>query len=147
MYKKVAKIVGRSTYKTLKILQKQIKANAASVTSSLGGGFHGHLGLVISASEYNNISGCHFAKPIHPGKLTIPDGSALHDAIRLDEEHIQQLNHFHKILTVEYTLKSQIIGALDSTYIKELINSSTETILYRISKIFIFLFDPYGNIK
>ena len=43
--------------------------------------------------------------------------------------------------------KSQIIGAMDSTYIKELINSSTETILHDIPQIFTFLFDQYGHIK
>ena len=91
-----------------------------TVTLSHGGGLHGHLGLVvISTSEYNNISGRHFVKPVHPGKSTIPDNSALHDAIRLCEEHIQQLNHFHETLAVENVLKSQIIGAIDSVNIKE----------------------------
>ena len=68
-------------------LHKQIKANAVSVTSNLGGGLHGHLEVVIPAFEYNNISGCHFVEPFHPGKLTIPDVGALHDAIRLCERH------------------------------------------------------------
>ena len=134
----VAKIVGQPTYKTHTKLRKQIKANAVSVTSSLGGRLYCHLGLVIPTSEYNNILCCYFVRPLHPGKLTLPDSSVLQYTIRLCEEHIQQLHYFHETITVENALKSHIIGAIDSVYIKELINSSTETILHDISKIFTF---------
>ena len=46
-HKTVAKIAGQPTFKTLKQIQKQIEENVATVTSSLGGGLHGHLSLVI----------------------------------------------------------------------------------------------------
>ena len=44
-------------------------------------------------------------------------------------------------------LKKQIIGSIESVYIKELINPSTKTILHNIPKILIFLFDQYGQIE
>ena len=70
--KTIAKIAGQPNFKTLKKLQKQIKANAASVTSSLGGGLHGHLGLLlIPASKYSNISGCQFIRLVHSGNFKI----------------------------------------------------------------------------
>ena len=99
--KSVAKMAGQSNLKTLKKLRKQIKANIASVTSSLGGGLHRHLGLVIPTSEYSNILGSQFIIPVHPGKLTIPQNSALHDAIRLCEEHNEKLKHFHETIAVK----------------------------------------------
>ena len=108
------------------------------IPSNLGGGLHGHLGLVIPTSEYNNISGCHFIKPVFPEKLQIPNNSAPHDAIRMHEEHNKTIKHFHEIIAVENVLKSQIIGAIDSVYIKERINKSTETILHDTPKFSLF---------
>ena len=46
--KQLTPMVGELTYETLELLLKQLKANARSVHSNLGGGQHGHLGLVIS---------------------------------------------------------------------------------------------------
>ena len=105
---------------------------------------HGHLGLVIPISEYNNISGCYFIKPVHSGTLIPSKTSALHDAIRICEKHNEILKHFHETNTNKNVLKSQIIGAMESVCIKELINSSNETILYNIPQNFTFLFDQYG---
>ena len=41
-------IHGNPTYNDIQHLYKQVKANAASVPSTLGGGQHGHLGLTTS---------------------------------------------------------------------------------------------------
>ena len=43
----VTPIVGEPTYATLKTLKDQLKANAASVPTTLGGGNHGYLGLIL----------------------------------------------------------------------------------------------------
>ena len=137
-HKTVTKIVGQLSHSTLKRLCKQIKANVASDTSILSGGFHCHLGLVIPASGYNNMLGSNFTKPSHPGKLDNPNGNVIHNAIHICEEYNQQLHYFHKILAVENTPKSHIIGAINTKYIKDLINSSTETILYDIPQFSLF---------
>jgi hypothetical protein len=39
---------GKPTYESLKTLQEELKANAQAVCSSLGGGAHGHLSLVLA---------------------------------------------------------------------------------------------------
>ena len=58
-----------------------MKANASSVTSKLGGGLHGHHGLAISSSEYNDITSTEDQKPVHAGHLKIVPGTPIHDAI------------------------------------------------------------------
>ena len=45
-------IIGKPDYQSLKRLKDQIKANAQAVPSTLGGGQHGLLGLVLSDVEY-----------------------------------------------------------------------------------------------
>ena len=44
------RIHNEPTYQTLKTLKKQLKANAITVVSDLGGGQFGHLGLVLTAA-------------------------------------------------------------------------------------------------
>ena len=45
-------IRGEPTADTLIVLRKQLKANAKSVPSNLGGGTLGHLGLIIPPARY-----------------------------------------------------------------------------------------------
>ena len=64
--KEITKISGEPTYYTLQNLHKQIKSNAASVPSTLGGGQHGHLGLVLDPLKYQTISLISFHQPVDP---------------------------------------------------------------------------------
>ena len=47
-HERLTPIVGKPDYISLQRLKKQIKANAQEVPSTLGGGNHGMLGLVLS---------------------------------------------------------------------------------------------------
>ena len=49
-------IRGEPTFETLHKLWNEIKANAKSVCSNLGGVAHGHLGLVLTDAMYALIS-------------------------------------------------------------------------------------------
>ena len=60
-------IRGEPTYSTLEHLLKELKANARNVHSNLGGGAHGHLGLVISPASYAHLSATPFTPPVFPG--------------------------------------------------------------------------------
>ena len=69
-------IVGEPTYQTLKELKDQLKANAASIPTTLGGGNHGYLGLILSPAAYATISPTAFTEPAYPGQHpTIPAGT------------------------------------------------------------------------
>lgn len=72
----LTKIHGEPTYETLLEMKNQLKANASQVTSDLGGGANGHLGLVCTPIEYANISVIPYVQPVHPGLLVIPVGAA-----------------------------------------------------------------------
>ena len=43
-------------FEQLKNLKDELKKNATKISSKLGGDAFGHLGLVLSPSEYSNIS-------------------------------------------------------------------------------------------
>ena len=46
--------------------------------SNIGGGVHGHLGLVLTNAQYVLISNTPFVYLTHLGLLIIPDGTATH---------------------------------------------------------------------
>jgi hypothetical protein len=47
---------GLPTYESLQTLHTELKANAGSVPSTLGGGQNGHLGLLLSAVRYATLT-------------------------------------------------------------------------------------------
>ena len=51
----VTKIIGELTLGPLLGLETEVKANAVSAHTSLGGGSHGHLGLATKPEIYNKI--------------------------------------------------------------------------------------------
>ena len=62
----------------------QIKANVSSVQSDLGGGIHGHLGLVFSPEDYEEVSqGRPYKRPLIPAPLRITTNTAIHETQRL----------------------------------------------------------------
>ena len=72
-------------------LKNQLKANASSVPSNLGGGAHGHLGLVLSPATYAMVANTPFVQPAHPGPLAIPPGTTGPMATVLCEKHVENL--------------------------------------------------------
>ena len=70
-------IRGEPTYDTVHKLWNKVKANARSVYSNLGGGTHGHLGLVLTTAQYAAIATTAFTRPGHPGPLAIPSAATV----------------------------------------------------------------------
>ena len=145
-YPTLTRIHGAPTYDTLKTLKDQLKANATSVTSDLGGGNHGHLGLVLDAPEYVNVSVVLYVRPLHPGNLTIPPGTAQHEATRLRNDHKEAIRLFRETVDVEKALIKQLVAAIDDTYLKTLRNATTNSITQPLHQVLDFLFTRYGRI-
>ena len=100
-HRTMEKIHGEPTYGLLKNLKDRIKANAASITSRLGGGAHGHLGLVLDPAEYANVSAVPYIRPGHPGTLTIPNAATARQENGLREDHKRDLKLFHDTVNID----------------------------------------------
>ena len=58
------------TYETLQHLKNELKANESSVPTTLGGGNHGYLGMVLTQLEFHHILPNNpFTRPPNPGVL------------------------------------------------------------------------------
>ena len=79
--------------------------------------------------------------------LVIPTGTTQHEAIRLRDEHKENIFLFRETIDVEKILLKQIVGAVDAQYLKELRDSNTDTIQLPVSDLPPLLFDRYGLAK
>ena len=62
----LTRIHGEPDYEALKTLKNELKSNATQVTTDLGGGEHGHLGLVLTPAKYAAVSAIPYNRPVHP---------------------------------------------------------------------------------
>ena len=68
------------TYPQLQLLLNQIKVNASSMQSDLGGGINDHLGLNICLEDYEEVSPTTTYKiPLMPTLLRIPSNMKIHE--------------------------------------------------------------------
>jgi hypothetical protein len=107
------------THSTLAILHKQLNTYAAGITSSRGGGDHGHLALVYSDAKYLALTQVAFIAPVHPGPTPIPGatGPIITENNRLHAAAIAE----HKIYKdTQATIKQMILAAVPLTFIGEL---------------------------
>ena len=110
------KVTGNPTYNELQSLYKQFKANAASVTSTLGGFRQVHLGLVTNAITYVYIAPDNpFVRSVNPASLGDNNtGIAAKIAENLGSHNLS-ITHFHQANHDERTMVNQIQEALDNT--------------------------------
>ena len=141
------KIEGEPSYTTLTQLEKELKANASTVDSDLGGGDHGYLGLVLSDAKYALIPGTvPFVAPTYPSALTIPTTASDVEALLLCENHKEEIAKHRECSAVKKTLLKHIQKAVDHQYIVSFINDDTGLLDASIPDIMDHLFLNYGLI-
>jgi hypothetical protein len=142
----LTKISGDPTYASLAKLEKECKANGKSVSSTLGGGLQGHLGLICSDIAYNRISpGVPFVRPILPVLPDLTDSTAAQIA-EARQLYADDTAAFQCCNLIERTIIQQINTALDPDCLADLIDNETGLLEGHIPEILQSLFDTYGDI-
>jgi len=137
---------GNPTYNDIQHLYKQVKANAASVPSTLGGGQHGHLGLTTNTTTYARIASTPYVRPAAPAPL---GPNNLGTAAQINENrrtYNLAVASYHQANLIEKTILNQIQEALDESVLMPLLHDDTGIIKSTIPDVFQYLFDTYGNI-
>ena len=144
----LTRIHGEPTTATLITLQREVRANALSVNTTLGGGAHGHLGLVCSAAVYATIPNTAvYTRPNSPGALTITQNGATQYTIAQERDQHEELTRiFREMIAVERTIIQQIVAVVDPKFLKAIRNTHTNKINKTIPEIFEYLFDTYGDV-
>jgi hypothetical protein len=125
-HKMLKRIHGQPTYETLQHLSSEIKANAASVPSTLGGGQYGHLGLILSVNHYATLANTiPWVSPPNPGPFAPPaNGTGPQLEAAKDVWHERKLS-FDLSQATEKALISQIVESIDPIYLRPLLNCIT----------------------
>ena len=140
-------IAGKPTYATLKTLKDQLKANAASVPTTLGGGNHGYLGLILSPATYATISPTAFIEPTSPGQHpAIPDGTNAANTSAIIRRHTEDTQQWRELKNVSTALKNQLLSAVEDIYVRALRDHHVGYINQSIRNLLTHLFENYGNI-
>ena len=126
-------IRGEPTYETVHKLWNKIKANARSVYLHLGCGTHGHLGLVLTAAQYADVSTTVFTCPAHPVPLAIPLAATAVQRSTLRDAHIEDLRVFREVMGVEQALIQQIVATINATYLEDVRYCTTNSINISVS--------------
>lgn len=146
-YKTPTPIQGAPTNKTLKRLKQELRANASSVESDLGGGDHGFLGLVLTDAEYALVAPTHpFVAPVFPAALTIPAGTTSLQAMNLREQWKEDKRIYYQCRNVEKALQRHIQDAIEDKYLESMVDEDMQLINEDIPTVLTYLFDTYGKI-
>ena len=125
---KLTPIRGKPTFKVLHKLRNEIKANAKSFYSNIGGGAHGHLGLVLTDAQYALISHTPFVYPTHLGPLIITDGTTVHAKSNMRIAHTKEVRLFREVTGVEQAIAQQIVGPVEESFLPDIRNRTTKSI-------------------
>ena len=104
-YPDLTKIYGEPTYESLRLIQNQLKANACSVHTSLGGGQLGHLGLVLTPAQYAILSPRPYNQPPRPPPLVLSAYQLPHVVQTAQNRHNDQIKLFNECNKVEQALR------------------------------------------
>jgi hypothetical protein len=117
----ITKIHGQPTDQDITTLKKNLVAIAASIPSGLGGGNHGHAGIIVKATKYLAIAGVAFTDPIHPGiyPTGLPTTAAAGTRARAEAEHKESIAKYEIFKGVEQALKDIILEAVEHDYLLE----------------------------
>ena len=95
-----------------------MKANATSVSTDLGGGANGNLGLMVIPVEYINTPVIPYVRSIHPGVLNVPPGTTQHESTRLRDEFKEEISQYRECIQVEKSLSKQLGCALPQLHLR-----------------------------
>jgi hypothetical protein len=143
--KTIQKITGEPNYESINDMVQSLYSNAASLPTTLGGGNHGHIGIVMNDILYATLSPTPYQAPVDPGQLPILVGTAAQrdDQLRQFEEQ-QRIYANHN--NMDDALKSIIIDTVDDPYLCEMRNKYTGYLGVTTRDLLDHLLDRYGKI-
>jgi hypothetical protein len=118
----VTKIHGQPTNQDLTILEKELIAILANIPTTLGGGNHGHAGILMDPARYLLTAGVPFVNPANPGNY--PAGIAANAAAgaraRAEAQHKEEVKEYETFQGVIQATKDIIMEAVEHEYVLEI---------------------------
>ena len=119
--------------------------NTTSVTTTLGGGEHGHQGLIMPDHVYAKTTGTKYERPKAPKPLATTSTDPLIIQKEKDK-HQDDLDEFTFVNALERTITAQIQAAYSPKVLLPKIDRKTGLLKVTLSDLFQYLLKTYGNI-
>ena len=118
----VTKIHGQPTNQDLTTLEKELIAILANIPTTLGGGNHGHAGILMEPTRYILTAGVPFNNPANPGNypLTVAGNAAAGVRARSEAEHKEEVKEYETFQGVIQATKDIFLEAVDHEYLLEI---------------------------
>jgi hypothetical protein len=118
----VTKIHGQPTNQDLTTLEKELIAILANIPTTLGGGNHGHAGILMEPTRYLLTAGVPFNNPANPGNypLNIAGNAAAGVRARAEAEHKEEVREYKTFQGVIQATKDIFLEAVDHEYLLEI---------------------------
>eukprot|EP00957_Ditylum_brightwellii_P098669 7516382-Ditylum_brightwellii.AAC.1 len=127
-------------------LKNELQANAQAVSTTLGGGRHGHLGVVMTPQDYALIPNMTaYIQPPQP-LLILPQHGTQYQITQAKEQYYDELRMFNECNTVGKILIQQILDAIDPKFLTAIRDPVTHQITLSITDIIDHLFNDYGDV-
>ena len=136
------------TFKDIHRLRQQVMTNAGSITTTLGGGQHGYIGMFMDNAEYTAISngGEQFNIPEHPGEQgNAPAGLTAPQIANRNHTYDQRVKTFREYEAVANAIRKLMIKAIPSILINELSDDVHGFAQVQPSEILDYLVLNYGT--
>jgi hypothetical protein len=131
----------------VRLLRRQINANAMAISSPRGGGAHGHLSICMPPADYLALTGVAWDVPAHPGPAPlIPAGSTGPQITEINRQYKADLDEFVLLKATEAALRKCLITAIPSTYIDILADDIFEYANVSPAAIIAHMQTTYGQI-
>ena len=146
---KVQVIHGEPSYDSITSIKNELYANAAVIPTTLGGGQHGHIGLIMPAPLYATLSNTPFIFPADPGPLPQFSPNIQYTAVHRDtiiQEHKEQRHLYDTITNVDLALKKLVLAAIDDVYLNEKKHRYTGYLNISTLDLLTHLMQRYGKI-
>jgi hypothetical protein len=118
----VTKIHGQPTNQDLTTLEKELIAILANIPTTLGGGNHGHAGILMEPTRYLLTAGVPFNNPANPGNypLNIAGNAAAGVRARAEAEHKEEVREYETFQGVIQATKDIFLETVDHEYLIEI---------------------------
>ena len=125
---------------------KKIKADAKSVFSNIGGGAHGHIGLVLADAKYALIFNTPSIYPTHQGPLIILYGTTAYMNSNMIISHTKEVRLFRELTGVEQAFVQHIYTTVKKAYLMDVRNLTTNSVNDTMDDVLMRLQDNYGKL-
>ena len=147
--KTLTKIEGEPTYESISKISHELYTNAATLSSPLGGGKHGHIGMVMKPALYATLSATPYVEPQEPSLTPVFDPTRIYTESQrqqIRDDHAIKVKTFTDHVNMDTALQQLLTEAVEDLYLSEKCNRFTGYLGVTTRDLLDHLLERYGNI-